>query len=68
MSVSPDGKWIAFRNATGLRKVAIDGGSPVRVCEAARVTGITWIGNDSIVFSDDSGLRRVLQPEANPRA
>ena len=29
VSVSPDGKWIAFRSATGdVRKVAIDGGSP----------------------------------------
>ena len=66
VSVSPDGKWIAFRSATGLRKVAIDGGSPVRVCEAARVTGITWIGNDWIVFSDDSGLRRVPAAGGEP--
>ena len=29
----------------------------VRVCEAIGVTGITWIGNDSIVFGDAAGLK-----------
>jgi serine/threonine-protein kinase len=59
-AVSPDGKWIAFVASSGLMKVAVTGGgAPVKVCDMPSVRGLTWVGNDSLVFGADSGLQRV---------
>ena len=66
LSVSADGKWIAFATGGDVRKTAVDGGASVRLCEAIGVTGITWIGNDSIVFGDAAGLKRVAAVGGEP--
>jgi serine/threonine-protein kinase len=51
---SPDGKWLGFWHApTGtLRKVALTGGAPIRICPAiSGIAGATWGPNDTIVFA-----------------
>ena len=51
---SPDGKWLGFWHApTGtLRKVAISGGAPVKVCDAVSgIAGAAWGPDDNIVFA-----------------
>ncbi len=58
---SPDSAWIGFGTATELKRVSIDGGSPITLCEL-QTTGFfaflggTWSPDDErIVFS--SGLQ-----------
>src|SRR5437588_11646515 len=51
---SPDGKWLGFWHApTGtLRKVAISGGAPVKICDAVSgIAGAAWGPDDTIVFA-----------------
>jgi serine/threonine protein kinase/Tol biopolymer transport system component len=51
---SPDGKWLGFWHApTGtLRKVAITGGAPVKICDAVSgIAGAAWGPDDTIVFA-----------------
>jgi len=51
---SPDGKWLGFWHApTGtLRKVAVSGGAPIRICSAVSgVAGGAWGPDDTIVFA-----------------
>jgi serine/threonine-protein kinase len=51
---SPDGKWLGFWHApTGtLRKVAITGGAPVKICDAVSgIAGATWGPDGAIVFA-----------------
>jgi serine/threonine-protein kinase len=55
---SPDGRWIAFDGDGALRKIAVAGGSPVTICEAAGGANASWAA-DTIVFATTSG--RVLQ-------
>jgi eukaryotic-like serine/threonine-protein kinase len=52
---SPNGRWIAFESATGIKKVAAAGGepvtvSPVTVSERFGRFGLSWESNDSILF------------------
>ena len=51
---SPDGKWLGFWHApTGtLRKVALTGGAPIKICPAiSGIAGATWGPDDTIVFA-----------------
>ncbi|HVL68356.1 MAG TPA: winged helix-turn-helix domain-containing protein [Vicinamibacterales bacterium] len=48
---SPDGRWIGFQAARQLRKVPIDGGPPLAVCEVADLRGAAWTADDEIVFA-----------------
>jgi len=51
---SPDDKWLGFWHApTGtLRKVAVSGGAPVKICDAVSgIAGATWGPDGTIVFA-----------------
>jgi len=51
---SPDGKWLGFWHApTGtLRKVAVSGGAPIKICDAVSgIAGATWGPDGTIVFA-----------------
>jgi eukaryotic-like serine/threonine-protein kinase len=71
---SPDGKWIAFFADGRLKKVAIAGGAPVTLADAATPLGGAWLDR-VIVFAGSSsgGLMRVppdggeAQPLTIPR-
>ena len=47
---SPDGGWLGFDADGVLQKVALDGGSPVTICEAPGGANASW-GGDAIVFA-----------------
>jgi serine/threonine-protein kinase len=53
---SPDGEWIGFWADGNLKKVHIDGGFPVPVCDVSRAPhGVSWGPDDSIVFGQRRG-------------
>jgi serine/threonine protein kinase len=54
---SPDGQWIGYFSPTDgkLKKIAVNGGVPVVLCEAQQFLGASWGEDDRIVFGDDPG-------------
>jgi eukaryotic-like serine/threonine-protein kinase len=58
---SPDHRWVAFFAEGKLKKVPVDGGTPVTLCEAPIGFGGSWGPDGTIVFSPatGSGLSRV---------
>jgi serine/threonine-protein kinase len=52
---SPDGRWIAFFADGQLKKVAVSGGAPVRLCDAPVGLGGHWGTDDTIVFAATTG-------------
>jgi serine/threonine-protein kinase len=49
---SPDGKWIAFLAGNKLKKVSVEGGNPVTLCDAdGNNRGASWGTDDRIVFA-----------------
>jgi len=47
---SPDGRWLAFTQEGRLRKVALDGGSPVDICDTEWGGG-TWTEDGHIILT-----------------
>jgi eukaryotic-like serine/threonine-protein kinase len=61
---SPDGNWLGFYRDTGLFKVPLGGGPPIRLAAASGQTrGATWSRDGNIYFAPDSvgGLQRVSE-------
>ena len=59
---SPDGRWIGFYANGALHRVAVDGGTPLRIGEVPAVWSATWTADDWIVFAaaePPHGLRRI---------
>jgi serine/threonine-protein kinase len=58
---SPDGRWVGFYARDGIQKVSLDGGAPLRICDAPPISGAAWLGDGTIVFGttlDGDGLWR----------
>ena len=55
---SPDGRWLGYFAAGSLHKIALAGGSPVRLADAPEPLGATWTRDGQIVFAgrDAGGL------------
>jgi serine/threonine-protein kinase len=73
--LSPDGKWVGyFHGTTELRKIPIDGGPPMKICQISGVArGASWAEDDTIIFSAaDSntlaGLMRVPAAGGTPKS
>jgi Tol biopolymer transport system component len=67
---SPDGRWLGFFAQGKLKKVSIDGGAPVSLCDVGLGGGASWGADDTIVFSSarDSGLWRIPATGGQPQA
>ena len=52
---SPDGRSLGFFSENKLKKVSLQGGEPVTLCEARIPHGATWGPDDTIVFADSEG-------------
>ena len=67
-SFSPDGQWIIYFSPADrqLKKISIDGGAPVIICEVDRFTGASWTGNDTIVYADLRGIMTVSAEGGTP--
>ena len=61
---SPDGNWVGFFAENRLKKVSLQGGDPVVLCEARTPHGGSWSSDDTIVFSDEEG-DKLIQVSAN---
>lgn len=65
---SPDGAWIGFYASGYLKKVALTGGTPVRLCEAENPFGAGWSADGTIVFGQGStGIWEVSANGGEPR-
>ena len=58
---SPDGQWLGFVAGGKLKKVRLEGGSPIVLADAPNPRGATWLADDSIVFAPGAvgGLARI---------
>jgi serine/threonine protein kinase/Tol biopolymer transport system component len=46
---SPDGRWIAFLGGGKLRKIPVEGGTSIPLCDASSPVGGAWAEDDSII-------------------
>lgn len=53
---SPDGRSLGFFSGNKLKKVSLQGGEPVTLCEARIPHGASWGPDDTIVFADSEGV------------
>ncbi|MCC6329459.1 MAG: PD40 domain-containing protein [Acidobacteria bacterium] len=59
---SPDGRSIAFFANNELKRLSLDGGQPVTLCEARNAHGGAWGPDGTIIFADGEGGRLVRIP------
>jgi len=52
---SPDGEWIGFFADGKLKKISLQGGAPVTLCDAPNPRGASWGEDDNIVFAANTG-------------
>jgi serine/threonine protein kinase/Tol biopolymer transport system component len=65
---SPDGQWVGFwSNDDGaIKKISVNGGSPLTICKAERALDLTW-DRDAILFvHPDKGIMRVSPDGGEP--
>jgi hypothetical protein len=55
---SPDGQWLGFFAEGKLKKISVQGGAAVSICDAPFGFGASWAEDDTIVFADN--LRTAL--------
>jgi serine/threonine-protein kinase len=65
---SPDGRWLGFFAQAKLKKVSLEGGSPVEIVDVPGVAlGASWGKNDTILYAEgDRGLLRVPATGGSP--
>lgn len=51
---SPDGHWVGYWAGGKLRKIAVDGGSPIVLCDAPDLLGASWNSDGSIIAALDA--------------
>jgi serine/threonine-protein kinase len=58
---SPDGQWIGFFTHDKLKKVSVQGGYPITLCDISNDLGASWGEDGHIVFSSEfgQGLKRI---------
>ena len=66
---SPDGEWIGFFADGKLKKVSVQGGAPVTLCDVPNPRGGSWGEDGNIVFAPDirGGLLRVSSNGGTPQ-
>ena len=67
---SPDGQWIGFAADSKLKKIAVNGGPPVTLCDAAHLQGPCWGQDGNIgatLSSTITGLSLVPSSGGAPR-
>ena len=64
---SPDGEWIGYWADGQLKKIAVGGGVPVPICEAATPPfDAVWHEDDTIVYSSGESVMRVSADGGTP--
>jgi Tol biopolymer transport system component len=68
-TLSPDGEWVAFVDSRQLKKVSLNGGPAIAITDVSDgVLGLTWGGDDTIVYGSPTGLLRVPAAGGTPQA
>jgi serine/threonine-protein kinase len=67
---SPDGQWVAFWTDGEFKRISIDGGPPVTLCEISNPPyGASWGRDNTIVFGQyNGGIVKVSADGGGPRA
>ncbi|NLV30749.1 MAG: protein kinase [Acidobacteria bacterium] len=65
---SPDGRWIGYwSEADGLlKKIPVDGGTPVSLTDEAPVSYLSWNGDDTILYAGPRGITRIPAAGGKP--
>ena len=64
---SPDGQTVAFFQQGQLKKIAISGGGPVKICDLnSEPFGATWGQNDELLLGTIGGVVRVDVQQGTP--
>ena len=60
---SPDSRWIAFFVGWKMKRISVDGGAPLEICDASSGRGGSWGKDGTIVFGPGIGLPLYSVPE-----
>ena len=65
---SPDGRWVGFFAGGQLNKLFLDGGKPIRLCDAKNPMGGCWDADGTIYFTPEftGGLWKVSADGGKP--
>ncbi len=66
---APDGNWIGFYARDAIQKVSLDGGTPLKICDAPPLSGATWLQDGGVIFGTTligDGLWRVSADGGTP--
>ena len=65
---SPDGKWIAYisQKDRQLKKIAVNGKTPVLLCEANVFGALSWNRDNTIIYGDGNTIQRISADSGNP--
>ena len=66
---SPDSQWIAFFADGKLKKISVEGGSPITLCDAPNPRGLSWGEDGNLLFAANnrSPLSRVSSAGGTPQ-
>jgi serine/threonine-protein kinase len=64
--LSPDGQSVGFFTASGLKRVSVDGGTPVLLCQVSDEDGASWGSEGTILFAQRAGIMRVSADGGTP--
>ncbi len=66
---SPDGKWIGFFADQKMKRISVQGGAPVVLCDASNARGANWgdDGNIVVALTTAGGLSRVPAGGGTPQ-
>ena len=64
---SPDGQWIAYFANRHLRKVAVNGGTPITLAEAPAPFGASWTGDRILFGAGPDGIFEVPSTGGTPK-
>ena len=65
--MSPDGRWIAYFSTSGhLKKMPVEGGSPVTLCATTLPFGASWTSDNTILFGQAAGIMQVSAEGGTP--
>jgi serine/threonine protein kinase len=63
---SPDGQWVGYWQDGRLMKIALSGGAAVAIGPATSPFGVSWASDDTILFAQLEGIRRVSANGGTP--
>ena len=63
---SPDSRWLGFWQDNKLRRVSVDGGAAIDICDADTVFGAAWGEDGTILFGQLRGILRVSASGGEP--